>query len=137
MSHATLSPDGRTITVRIPIRLQRPTGRKVIIAPDGSGDWAPRPRIDNTLVKALARAYRWKRLMENGSFASMTELAAYEKVDQSYIARILRLALLAPDIIEAILDGRQPRSLSLAQLMRAVPVEWVHQRTQLAQPPSR
>jgi hypothetical protein len=131
MGHATVSQDGRTITVKVPISIRRPAGRKVIIAPDGHDGWIPRPRIDNTMVKALARAHRWARLMESGRFSSMTELAAHEKVDQSYLARILRLTLLAPDIVDAILDGRQPRTLTLAQLLRRLPVQWAVQRTQL------
>jgi hypothetical protein len=131
MGHATVSKDGRTITVKVPIRIQRPAGRKMIIAPHGHDDWAPRLHVDSTLVKALARAHRWTRLMESGRFSSMTELAAHEKVDQSYLARILRLTLLAPDIVDAILDGRQPRTLTLAQLVRPVSVQWTEQRTQL------
>src|SRR5262249_47688924 len=97
-------------------------------APQSECEWVPRRRIESTLVKALARAQRWKQLMEDGRYATMTELAAAENVDQSYMARILRLTLLAPDIIEAILDGREGRELTLAELMRPFPVLWAHQR---------
>ena len=85
---------------------------------------ALRPRIDNTMVKAIARAHRWKRLMESGRFVSVTELAEAEKINQSYLCRVLRLTLLAPDIVEAILDGRQPVELTLAVLMRPFAAEW-------------
>ena len=72
--------DGRTITVRIPMRLQRSRGRKVIVGPDG-GQCAPaRHHVDNALMKALARAHRWKRMIESGRFASLTELAEAEKI---------------------------------------------------------
>ena len=133
MAPATLSPDGRTITVTVPIRLRRRAGRKTVIAPDGASSWAPRPRVDNTLVKAVARAHRWQQLMESGRYSTMTELAAAEKVDQCYMARVLRLILLAPDVIEAILDGRQIRELALAELMQPFPVEWDLQYMQFGQ----
>lgn len=127
MNTARLSSDSRTIIVTIPMRLRRQPGRKTIIAPDAASDWAPKHRIDNTLVRALARAHRWKQQMESGSYTSMTELAAAERVDQSYVARILRLTLLAPAIVEAILDGRQTSHLALADLMRPFPAEWADQ----------
>ena len=127
MGTASLSADGRTIIVSMPKRLRRRPGRKTIIAPDGGDGWAPRRRIDNTLVRALGRAHRWTRLMESGRYASMTELAAAEKVDQSYLARMLRLTLLAPAIVEAILDGRQTSQIALADLMRPFPTTWIEQ----------
>ncbi|MGE3904657.1 MAG: hypothetical protein AB7F36_01805 [Reyranellaceae bacterium] len=79
------------------------------------------------MVKAIARAHRWKRLMESGRFASVTELAEAEKINQSYLCRVLRLTLLAPDIVEAILDGRQPAEMTLAALMAPFPVGWPEQ----------
>jgi hypothetical protein len=127
MGTASLSADGRTIIVTMPMRLRRRPGRKTILAPDGGDGWAPRRRIDNTLVRALARAHRWTRLMESGKYASMTELAAAEKVDQSYLARMLRLTLLAPAIVEAILDGRQTSHIALADLLRPFPPAWAAQ----------
>ena len=127
MGTANLSADGRTIIVTMPMRLRRRPGRKTIIAPDGGDGWAPRHRIDNTLVRALARAHRWTRLMESGKYASMTELAAAEKVDPSYLARMLRLTLLAPTIVEAILDGRQTSHVALVDLMRPFPTAWAAQ----------
>ena len=78
-------------------------------------------------MKALARAHRWKRLLENGTYASISELAKAEKIDRGYLGRILQLTLLAPDIIEAILDGRQPTELGLPRLMKPFPVLWEEQ----------
>jgi hypothetical protein len=84
-------------------------------------------------VKALARAHRWKRLLESGRYGSLAELAAAEKIDRSYLAKTLRLTLLAPDIVEAILDGRQSCSLDLPALLEAVPRLWDEQRSSLAE----
>jgi hypothetical protein len=91
-----------------------------------------RDRVDPTLVKALARAHRWKRLLEEGHYASISELARAEKIDRGYLGRILLLTLLAPDIVEAILDGRQPPELGLPTLMKPFPVDWPSQRNALS-----
>lgn len=65
--------------------------------------------LDSTLVKALARAFRWRNLLETGVNGSVAAVAAAEKINSSNVSRVLRLTLLAPDLVEAILDGRQPR----------------------------
>ena len=108
-------------------------GRKVIIAPDDGGDaWAPaKPRPDETLVRALARAHRWKRMLDEGRYRSAGELAETEGVTRSSVNRLLRLTLLAPDIVEAILDGRQPKVLQLEDLIRALPSVWAEQHSEL------
>ena len=101
--------DGNTITVTITMAWKRRGGRKVIIAPDGGDAWAPaKLRPDEALIRALARAHRWERLLEMGKYRSAGEIAETEKIDRSFVNRLLRLTLLAPDIQEAILDGRQP-----------------------------
>ena len=113
------------LTVHIPLTVRRRGGRKVVIAPDGTE--APviaAARIDSTLVKALARAFRWRRMLERGCFATIDELAAAEKINASYVSRILRLTLLAPQIVETILDGRQSPDMTLRGLLKGVPVEW-------------
>ena len=121
--------DGETLTVRILLRLRKRGGRKLLIAPEGATAWAPqRARVDNALVKAIARAHRWRRLIESGEYASVTELAAAEKINQSYVCRVLRLTLLAPEIVEAMLDGHQQGGLSLATLLEPFPVDWREQR---------
>jgi hypothetical protein len=122
--------EGTTLVVRIPMRFQRRGGRKRIVAPDGSElALASKPQPDGTLVKALARAWRWQRMLEEGRFASIRELAEAERVGVSYVARILRLTLLAPDIVERILGVRG--DLQLAELMQPFPVEWQRQRERL------
>lgn len=127
-----IAKDGRTLTVRVPFALRKRGGRKLVVAPEGATWSAPRLRVDSTMVKALARAHRWKRLLESGRFGSVAELAEAEKINQSYMCRVLRLTLLAPDMVEAILDGRQPAEMTLAVLMKPFPVEWREQAQELS-----
>jgi hypothetical protein len=129
MSGAEISQDGCTLTVRVPLIFRKRGGRKLVIAPQGQDTWAPpRPRVDNTMVKAIARAFRWRKLLETGTHTTVAEIAAAEKINPSYLSRVLRLTLLAPDIVEAILDGRQPAGLQLGRLLTPFPVEWERQR---------
>jgi hypothetical protein len=109
------------------MRFQRRGGRKRIVAPDGS-ELAPssKPQPDGTLVKALARAHRWQRMLENGQYGTLAELADAERISRSYVCRVLRLTLLAPDIVERILDGRP--TAGLAQFLTPFPREWKRQR---------
>ena len=128
MTDARLSHDGRSITVRVPMAFAKRGGRKLVISPDGVSTVASsRSRVDNTMIKALARAFRWRKLLETGVFATIDEIAAAEKINASYVSRVLRLTLLAPDIVEAILDGRQPVEMTLSALMRPFPVGWAKQ----------
>ena len=115
-----------TITVRVPMTFRRRGGRKQVIAPNGETWSPPRARIDNTMVKALARGFRWRKMLESGMVATVTEIAAREGIDPSYVSRVLRLTLLAPTIVEAILDGQAPE-MTLRMLMAAFPVEWSRQ----------
>jgi len=122
--------DGRTLTVHVPISLRRRGGRKLVITPDGSNPWTPpRVRVDSALVKAVARAFRWRKLLESGVYGTIDEIAAAEKINDSYVSRMMRLTLLAPDIIEAILNGRQREDLQTRELFRPLPAEWSRQRT--------
>jgi hypothetical protein len=122
--------DGETITVFIPMTWKkRRSGQKVIIAPDGGDAWAPtRARPDETLIRALARAHRWNRMLEAGKCRSIAEIAEVEKIDRSFVSRLLDLTLLAPDIQEAILEGRQAKRMQLEELTKAVPGAWEGQR---------
>ena len=95
-----------------------------MVLPEGAAQ-ARKP--DNTLVKALARAFRWKRMLESGEFATIAELAAREGITVSYLTRLLRMTLLAPDLVVAILDGRQGLEVTLARLMEPFPAEWADQ----------
>ena len=125
-----------SVTVMVPMTIRRRGGRKQIIGPDGAvqagGDAAgiATTRGDPALVKALARAFRWQRLLEEGRYGSIRELAAAEKVDTSRVARLLRLTLLAPEIVEAILDGQEPNGTT-SRLIAAGTAGWCAQRQAL------
>jgi hypothetical protein len=128
MTDAHLSPDGRILTIQVPMTFKTRGGRKLVISPDGVPSWAKPPtRVDNTMVKALARAFRWRGLLETGTYATIEEIAAIEGINTSYVSRILRLTLLAPEIIEKIVDGRQPSSLTMAKLTKPFPALWREQ----------
>jgi len=122
MTRARAVPD--TVTVYVPFRLVKRGGRKEMILPVERT--APRQN-DDTLVKALARAFRWKRMLENGEFGTISDLARHEGIAAPYLTRVFRLAFLAPEVVEAILDGRQPRDLTLQSLRGQLPDEWSSQ----------
>ena len=127
-----MSTPAQTLTVRVPFVIRKRGGRKLAIAADGSTLAPPRPRIDNTLVKALARAHRWNKLLEDGRYGSAAELAAAEKINPSYVSRVLRLTLLAPDLVEAIVEGRQADGIEADILLRPFSSVWVEQRRALS-----
>jgi len=113
-----------TVTLHVPFRVVKRGGRKEMQMPDG----AVQPcRTDSALVKALARAFRWKRMLESGEFATIAELAEREGIASSYMTRVLRLTLLAPEIVEAILEGKQGPDVTLAQVLEPFPLTWQHQ----------
>ena len=122
MTRATSIPD--TVTIHVPFRVVKRGGRKEMQLPEGA---THSRRADNTLVKALARAFRWKRMLESGEFATVAELAEREGIAASYMTRVLRLTLLAPDIVEAVLDGRQGPEVTLTQVLEPFPLTWQHQ----------
>lgn len=126
MTRGAAIPD--TVTVNVPFRVVKRGGRKEMRLPEGLTQ--PR-RTDNTLVKALARAFRWKRALEKGEVATIAELAEHERMAPSYMTRVMRLTLLAPDILDMILEGRQGSELTLKRLLEPFPVEWERQRIEL------
>jgi hypothetical protein len=130
MTEPRPSVDARSVTVRVPIAIRRRGGRKLVLAPDGAEvTAAPVTRhVDNAMVKAIARAFRWRDMLENGEYATIREIAAAEKINETYVGRVLRLTLLAPAVVEAIVNGRQPVGLQLDGLMRRFPVGWREQR---------
>lgn len=120
------------VSVDVPMTFKKRGGRKVIVLPDGTqGNPAPKATIDNTMIKAIARAIRWQRLLENGTYTCLDDIARSEKIGASFVSRYYRLVLLAPDIVEAILDGRQPAQLTMKDLLQAFPPDWALQRKQL------
>jgi hypothetical protein len=125
-----LSNDGQTMVVSIPISFRRQGGRKTVVTPSHTPTWSPPPpRIDNTIVKALIRAHRWRTMLESGQFASVRELAKAEKINESYLCRVLRMTLLSPALTEAILNGQQPEGLDLKRLLKSLPIEWDKQES--------
>jgi hypothetical protein len=124
--------DGDTLVVRIPMRFQRRGGRKRIVAPDGR-DLAPatNPQPDGTLVKALARAWRWQRMLEEGVYATVREIGEAEGIDKGYVSGILRLALLAPDLVERILKPGKETKLDLSRFSKTFAAQWDQQRKDL------
>jgi len=123
MTRGVPIPD--TVTLHVPFRVMKRGGRKEMQLPEGV---THSRRTDNTLVKALARAFRWKRMLESGEFATIAELAEREGIAPSYMTRVLRLTLLAPDIVEAILNGKQGPKVTLAQVLEPFPLDWRLQR---------
>jgi hypothetical protein len=124
-------PPMETISIHVPFAIRKYGGRKRVITPDGTPAAIEKASVDSTLVKALARAFRWKHMLESRQFTTITELAKYENIGLTYMTRVLRLSLLAPEIVEAILDGRQPPEVTLAGLLEPFPVEWEGQIEQL------
>jgi hypothetical protein len=121
--------EAASIVVRVPLTIRRQPGRKTVVTPAWEGGEAALPtRADPALLKALARAFRYQRMLDGGRYASISEMAAAERIDRGYLGRILQLTLLAPGIVDAILDGRQPPELGLPRLMEAFPAEWFEQR---------
>ncbi|MBW6496568.1 MAG: hypothetical protein K0B16_18835 [Burkholderiaceae bacterium] len=117
-------PIPKSITVHVPFRIVRRGGRKEIVLPQ---DAPMQRRADKTLVKALARAFRWKRMLDSGEFTTIAELAAREGIAPTYMSRVMRLTLLAPDVVEAILDGTQGPEVTLARLQEPFSPVWEFQ----------
>ena len=124
-----------SVTVSVPLTIRRRGGRKQIIGPDGAvarqgecGDVVVPVRGDPALIKALARGFRWRRMLEEGRYASISEMAKAEGVERGYVGTLLRLTLLPPEMVEAIVAGRQPEGVTLKRALEGVPVGWGDQK---------
>lgn len=127
----TVAENGN-LQIHIPMIIRRMRGRKTVIAPealDGENPGAREP-VQTAIVQALARAFSWADILETGQIKSISELARTLDVDGSYVARILKLTTLAPDIVEALINGEEPNGLSLAKLTQSFPEDWTEQRRQ-------
>jgi hypothetical protein len=133
VTRATATTDGEAITIFVPMTFVKRGGRKAVVTPDGA-PWAPRPRVDNAMVKALARAYRWQRMLDEGVCGTIGELAKREGVNRGYMCSVLRLTLLAPDLVEAALDGQHGPQITLARLLEGFELAWEDQRRMLPAP---
>ena len=116
-------------TVMVPFTIRKRGGRKLVITPDGVAVApAPRARVDSALLKALARGFRWQKMLQEGDYQTLEEIADAENINPSYVSRLLRMTLLAPEIVEAILAGRQPPGLTMARAMQPFALRWDRQR---------
>lgn len=132
-----LSADGKTLAVHVPMQFRKRGGRKVVIAPSGAQAMlqpisrtsvaAQCRAVDDGLVKAIVQAHRWQAMLDEGRYATVGDLAKAEKLDKSFVSRTLRLTLLAPNVIEAILDGRQSDAAQRQTLLRGFPLAWEEQ----------
>jgi hypothetical protein len=127
MSRAMPIPE--TVTFHVPFRIAKRGGRKEMQMPDGV---RLDRKADNTMIKALARAFRWKRMLESGEFATIAELAELESIAPSYMTRVLRLTQLEPGLIEAVLNGQQGDAVTLGRLMEPFPLGWNEQKNTFA-----
>ncbi len=126
-----------SITVRVPLTIRHRPGRKTVVTPMTDGAAPVTTRADPALVKALARAFRYQRMLDEGRYANITEMAVAERLERGYLGSLLRLTLLAPGLVEAILEGRQAEGVTLPALLEPFPAEWAVQREALAIPQSR
>jgi hypothetical protein len=128
-------PGPESLTIEVPLTFKKRGGRKQMITPDGrpvsaASSTSSSAGMTESVSRALARAHRWKEMLERGTYGSITDLAQDEKVNRSYLCRVLRLTLLAPNIAEAILDGLLEKH-SLNQLMQPFAPEWDQQHSDL------
>ena len=122
-----------TVTVRIPLEFRQRRGRKVLVAPDGAGQerrLSPRASVltgyeTTPTIRALARAFRWRKLLETGAVATIQEIAAAENINPSYVSRVLRLTLLSPDNVASVLNSRTEPGA--ADLLASIPTNWSEQ----------
>jgi hypothetical protein len=125
----------QTTTITVPFTIRKRGGRKLILTPDGTPASPPtRSRPDGALLKALARGFRWQKMLREGEYQTLEEIAEAENINPSYVSRLLRMTLLAPEIVEAILAGSHPAGLTRAKAMQPFPMEWTNQRAQLSEP---
>lgn len=123
----------QTTTVVVPFTIRKRGGRKLILTPDGSIAQPPqRARPDSALLKALARGFRWRKMLQEGDYQTLEEIADAENINPSYVSRLLRMTLLSPEIVEAVLAGRQPPALTMARAMQPFSREWKDQHSLFA-----
>ena len=121
----TVRRDGDAIVIDIPVRFHRRNGQHKVVPQAGSADdGRENGERNDALVTAIAKAYRWQEQLESHEYSGLEDLAAANGVDRTYVGRILRLTSLAPEIVEAILEGNEPEGISLARLRADLPVVW-------------
>jgi hypothetical protein len=122
-----------SITVRVPLKIRRRPGRKTVVMPlPGTGEAAIQTRADPALLKALARAFRYQKLLDESRYASISEMAVAEKIERGYLGTLLRLTLLAPALVEGLMEGTAKAGPTLPELLEPFPEIWESQRELLA-----
>jgi hypothetical protein len=116
--------DTTIVTVKVPFAMRRRGGRKLVLAPDGEPMPPAAPQVESTLIKAIARAFRWQSMLEVGRYSTIKEIAKAEKINPSYVSRILRLTLLDPKLVENIVLGKESNTPALDDLMKPFPAWW-------------
>ena len=125
------------VTVRVPLTIRRRPGRKTMVSLGfGAEGGRIATKADPALVKALARAFRYQKLLDEGRYASISEMATAEKIERGYLGTLLRLTLLAPEMVEAILNGRQPEGVTLPRLLEGGAVGWGEQLDEISRLPN-
>ncbi len=118
-------------TIVVPFTIRKRGGRKLILTPDGAPASLPsRSRPDSALLKALARGFRWRKMLQKGDYETLEEIADAENINPSYVSRVLRVTLLSPNIVESILAAKQPHGLTMARAMQPFPLKWRDQTFQ-------
>jgi len=127
------SRDEKNVTVSVALTFRSRGGRKFIVVPGGAEPMRPpfNTYVRDAMVKALARAFRWRRLLESGNYASIGDLAKAEGVNFSYMCRVLRLTLLSPKIVEAVLNGRTDPGLCLKIVLKPTSLVWSQQESKI------
>lgn len=117
------------IIVHVPINLRKWGGKKVVVGPAGQDlrRLDQYIRKDDTLLKALGRAYRWQKFIATGYYKNAQEISDVEKINRSYVLRVMRLMRLSPNIIQSVLDGNQPDSFGLSSVDKSFPALWDEQ----------
>ncbi len=116
-----------SITVRVPLAIRRRPGRRTVVTADGQVAAPSLTRADPALLKALARAFRWQKMLDEGRYGSISEMAEAEKIERGYLGKVLQLTLLTPAVVEAIVEGRHGIKLSLPEVLNGVSDLWDEQ----------
>ncbi len=119
--------DGK-ITITVPIRMVKKGKTHILCAVGSAPMLFEQPEVKNNIVKALVTAFSWKARLDSGEASSMKDIGDKERLGDNYVSRLLKLTLLAPDIVEAILSGKQPKTLNLVDMLTFMPLEWQEQR---------
>jgi len=122
---------GQQRVTMVPLTIRRKRNHKVMTPPPGEHSALGSGGEDISMIRALGKAFYWQKLLDRGEFATIRDLSRSMKLEQGWVAEVLRMTMLAPDIIEAVLDGKQPRHLNLQTLRGRhdpLPRDWQEQR---------